>query len=473
MVLKRFSSPVSLSRLFCVIIVLSSNHVIAQVSTNLFLKNEILRISNKLPELKNAHRTDLQGQLFQNLDNDSLALGIDLSASYKNGALSHYDNYEDKLHYLVSPYLRYQLNTNVKFDVRVNVENIKDGYVYGERIYWADEFRNHRGGFEIAKISYESEYVSIDFGRDYFMPGIYLYERLIYSSLNYPHDQVNIAFHNKYFEISTYYLSLNTLTEGGKTYLRHLNGHRLSFNLKYGYVALNDMMLYGGEKEPIDVMMFNPLLLLYPYRKNKKHMAANNIMSLELYLNYREYFVFTELLLDDYQADREVPSDLEPPEWGMNITLGKNNILPKFNWKINYTHVANRTFNAPDDNYEKFLYKNYPLGHWLGNNFWEVKTSFSYVESDDWITDVTFYYNESGDEALYGPFNKDYLDYSVEEGYNEKFPFGEIHKQSGFKLTTFFSVYHNLLINADLSYWFQNSRLKNNTNFSLGFAYRI
>jgi hypothetical protein len=50
-------------------------------------------------------------------------------------------------------------------------------------------------------------------------------------------------------------------------------------------------------------------------------------MSLELYLNYKDYFFFSEFLLDDYQADNADSSDLEPPEWGMNITLGIQYII--------------------------------------------------------------------------------------------------------------------------------------------------
>jgi len=383
----------------------------AQLNSNLFFK-----------KILSGHYINSVDSLNSIYNNSKLKIGIDFTGTYKNSAHNHYDNYNDKTLYLVSPYLNYKLTDSLMFTSRVNIENIRDDYVYGVRTYWGDEFVNHRGDFEIAKIEYDSKYFSIKFGRDYFMPGIYLYENLLFSKYNYPYDQINLVFHNDYFEISTYYLSLNSAVQDGINYQRHLNGHRFTVKLANGYFAFNDVILYGGENQALDIMAFNPLLLFYPYHENKKHITVNQFMSVEFYYTYSQMYFFLELLLDDYQIEKETPGDLEPNEWGVNTTFGINNVFDSFDWKINYTRVANRTYNTPNLNFEKYIYKNYPIGHFLGNNFWEMKTSFIIKALDDkLLTDVTFYHYEYGDEALYGAFNTDFLDYTIEEGYDEDF----------------------------------------------------
>ena len=456
--------------LFCLF---SFYSLTAQITSNSFLEKEVLSLSASLPDTNTSYRFYLDKHLFDYLGTDSFGIGIDLNAAYQSGAISYYSNYEDNLSYLVSPYLHYQFIPSLSFDVRVNVENLQDQYLYPQRPYYSDNFSNHRGGFEIAKVSFENKYITVKFGRDFFLPGYYFYERLLFSSLNYPYDQIYLSFHNRYFELSTFYLSLNPVPYEGNTYQRHFNGHKLSFNLKNGYIAFTDIMLYGGVNQPIDPLLFNPLMLLYPYRKNKKNMDGNNIMMMEMYYNYHAYYIFVEFLLDDFQVDKETPEDLEPPEWGLNVTVGKEQLFKDMNWKINYTHVANRTFNAPNYDYEKYIYKNYPIGHWLGNNFWEIKTSLTYKGIPGLLADLTISHAELGEEALYGPFNKDYLDHTVEEGYEEDFPFGPIRLQTGASFKVYYNVIPNLLIKSALSYWLQNSHLKNDFAIMFGAAYHL
>ena len=356
-----------------------------------------------------------------------------------------------------------------------NFENIQDDYIYPQKKYWGDEFVKHRGTFDIAKISYSTNAFKVKFGRDYFMPGVYFYENLLFSKYNYSYDQLGFEYHNDYITISSYYLALNS-TRDTLTYNRHLNVHRFSINLGNGYIAFNDVMLYGGYKQNIDIMAFNPFILLYPYRKNKSHLDGNNIMSLEFFYQFSNYFIFTEFLLDDWQADKKVLTDLEPTEWGLNATFGINEMIRNLNWKVNYTHVANRTFNAPDHYYEKFIHKNYPIGHFLGNNFWELKSTFSYNVGDSWNLDFTLFHLEYGEEALYSDFNLDFTDankYTVKSGYDENFPFGTVKKQTGVDINSFYIINNNFLTNTNLSYWINNSRLKSEFSFSFGLAYRL
>ena len=105
---------------------LSSTNLSAQVVVNPFLNYEVNHYSIVLPDTNLSYRFNLDNQLFKYAGSDTFYAGIDGGLNYKTGAISHYDNYEDNLHYMLSPYIHYTLPANISFDVRVNVENIKD-----------------------------------------------------------------------------------------------------------------------------------------------------------------------------------------------------------------------------------------------------------------------------------------------------------------------------------------------------------
>ena len=443
----------------------------AQIVNNFFIEKKLKQSFSQLSAIDSSYL--MYPDFFDTEKSKELQYGMDFSASWQNSALSQYSNYNNQIHYLVSPFGHFKFNDQITFDVRGNIENKKDELVYQERTYWSDEFANHRGGFEIAKITFNTKNFFVKFGRDYFLQGLYLYENLLFSKYNYPYDQIVYGFKNEFFELSSYYLALNSLQDSDVLNLRHLNGHRLSINLKIGYLAFNEVILYGGENRQINIMLFNPFMIYYAYQKNTKNFESNSLVSMELYLNYHNYFFFGEFLLDDFQIDKDVPGDLEPNEWGMNVTLGKNKIFKELNWKINYTMVANRTYNAPEKDYEKYIYKNYPIGHWLGNNFWELKSSFTFIPNNQIFVELNISHFEYGKESLYSPFNKNYLNYTVEEGYSESFPFGNVDVLSGFEVSGYYHLFSNLLLKANMGYWFNNHLLEQDFSFGFGIAYQL
>ena len=452
-------------------ILLNVTTLYAQINTNMFFEKN-MRDASWLPgETETSYR---MYPLYSKLDTSAkLIYGFDLTSVYQNSALTPYQAYNDPVHYLVSPFGHLKFSNHIMMDVRGNIENKKTDLVYEQRPFWSDELAGHRGGFEVAKITYDSDNFFVKFGRDYFLQGNYFYENLLFSRYNYPYDQLYFGFKNDYFELSSYYLALNSLREGGSVYLRHLNGHRLSINLKIGYLAFNEVILYGGENRQMNIVLLNPLIIYYSYQKNNKNFESNSLVSAELYLNYHKYFIYGEFLLDDFQIDNKVPGDLEPTEWGMNVTLGKNSIINDFNGKINYTRVANRTYNAPLKDYEKYLYKNYPIGHFLGNNFWELQASLAYVPNNISSIEIQFSHIEFGKESLYGPFNTDYLNYTVEQGYSESFPFGSVDVLTGMQVSGWLSLFKNLLFKANMNYWFDNQSLEKDFTYSVGLAYRL
>ena len=176
---------------FLIILSLSLTILQAQTNSNPFLEyNRSLEQFNYLKS-DSTYRYWAMQNLYDS--DDTLIIGADISAAWQNGAVSHYENYEDNIHYLINPFLHYKIPPQWKIDVRVNLENIRDQYVYKERQFWGDEFREHRGYFDVAKIEYHSKYFSAKLGRDYHQPGLQFYENLFFSAKQYSYDQLKLA----------------------------------------------------------------------------------------------------------------------------------------------------------------------------------------------------------------------------------------------------------------------------------------
>ena len=441
--------------------------IFAQIYNNNFYLEKI--ILEQKYNFSNTYLRNLSDYISDSLDNNHI-FGIDVSTYHKNNAIDYYSTSNDNGHLLVSPYFHYKVNSKLKVDIRLNMENQKEELVDDNKTYWADNFAGYRGGFEIASIKYKSEHFSVTYGRDYFVPGLVLSENLLFSNHNYSYDQLLLQYYNKYLSVSTYYLKLNSFGSN----MRHLNGHRLSINLfDRGYLAFNEIILYGGKNRQFNPMLMNPFINYYMYQKNTKNFESNSILSSELFLQYNKIFFMFEFLVDDYQVDREVISDLEPMEYGLNISIGMKNILKDLNWSMNYTKVSNRTFNAPEKDYEKYIYKNYPIGHFLGNNFWEVKSNIQYNYKNI-MNEIDLYYREYGEEALYGKFNKDFMDSNVtmKEGYEENFPFGQIRNQLGITGKGYYKINNYFMLNLEMSYWIKEDFLEK-FNFMVGLTFHF
>tara|TARA_Y100001968_G_C19345920_1_gene712034 strand:- start:693 stop:1313 length:621 start_codon:yes stop_codon:yes gene_type:complete len=195
----------------------------------------------------------------------------------------------------------------------------------------------------------------------------------------------------------------------------------------------------------------------------------NSILSLEYFFENDKHSFFMEFVLDDFQIDKKEPADLEPTEFAFLIDFSKS-IGSSLKYNFNYTIISNRTFNAPNNNYEKMIYKNFPIGHNLGNNFWKIENGLL-LSNPKSIFYLRYIYIKKGDEALFSDFNMDYLDYDISEGYKEKFPFGNISAMSGLVIDYHFLKNKKFNFNSSISYWFQSYLENSGFNFSVSAKY--
>ena len=111
-------------------------------------------------------------------------------------------------------------------------------------------------------------------------------------------------------------------------------------------------------------------------------------------------------------------------------------------------------------------------GHFLGNNFWNVNLGVKLVH-DKGFSGIQFSHLVKGDEALYSEFNKDYLDFTIEEGYQEDFPFGDNREMSGLIFDINYELLNNFHVNSSVSYWFESIYNNLGANYLFSVSYKI
>jgi hypothetical protein len=455
-----------------IIFVLTTVTLVAQFEHNTAHRLKYLQVS-AIVDSMNTYRYHIADRLFEKHEKP-IQIGVDISSNYQTTAPNLYSRYYDELHWQVSPYIHYQFSEGLRMAARAYVENVKDELLYPQRPYFGDEFAGMHAQLNVAYVEYTAKHVRLKLGRDYHMPGLRLSETLLFSGQSYSYDQFNLEFFNRWISFNSYYLRLNSLRNTDQTFTyRHLNGHRIALNIGDGYVAFNDILVYVNTTDAPRLALFNPFLFYYPYQKNNKDLQSNSIMSLEIFYNFSLFYGYGEFLLDDFQIDRDKPSDLEPTEYAIQLTAGTKTLIPKSQIDVTFTKIANRTFNSPNIEAEKYLYRDYPIGHFLGNNFWSVEVRYQYFHSKKLALQAVFSHTEFGEEALYGEFNKDYLNYTVSQGYSEDFPFGPLSMQSGFTLSANYSPMDQVNVMPEASWWLNNDLLEEDVTFKLGLYYNF
>ena len=360
------------------------------------------------------------------------------------------------------------IDSNMDFELSLFLENSKSEPVNHYSIYYNDQFNGFSGDIRKSYLRYENNNFVFKLGRDYFLPGKYLQDRLLFSANGYPYDHFIFSFMKDRFSISSFYLKLNNFRENSLSFNRHLSGRRMTFNLKNGYVALNEISVYGGEYQSINMSLLNPFNVSYIYQMNN-NFSLNSIISLEYLFQNKNYSVFIEFILDDIQIEKITSDDLEPTEFGFFFNFNKN-INKFFNFNSSNVIISNRTFNAPVFEYEKLIYKNFPIGHILGNNFWKIENSIIY-RVENFSLSGSYIYIEKGEEALFSTFNTDFLNHSIDEGYKEEFPFGPKSIMSGFLVECDWRKYQNINFSTGISYWFDTYLDNGGINLSSTISY--
>ncbi len=196
--------------------------------------------------------------------------------------------------------------------------------------------------------------------------------------------------------------------------------------------AFTQFVVSGGPSRVFEWNYLNPFLIYHGEQLNDKQQGGNIFVALDFIARPKLGLEFYgQLLIDDIQVEKRGRGDLEPNEIG--YLLGVEKAVNAATIGLEYTRVANRTYNTVRE-WEKFLHRQRPLAHFLGNDF------------DRWLLHTNLYAGRQvqlyltaellrrGEGRIDSAFDRPWENATLEEGYHEKFPFGVVERSWQFRL---------------------------------------
>jgi len=325
---------------------------------------------------------------------------------------------------------------------------------------------------------------AVTLGRDFLNWGSGKTGRLLFSDHAQPLDFLSLALKYKGLQLTTMAADLDqwrlsdSLVQRYGTMVanRFLSAHRLTFNFNNRfYLGLTEALLYGGPRSTWELKYHNPMLYYHGELINGGGYDGNGFLYLDFdWYPLRNWELYGEVLVDDFQVEKTGSGDLEPNEIGLIFGLQHANVLGiDASWLgIEYVRVANRTYNSRFE-WEKLVHFNRPVGYALGNNFDRWNAKAYYFPRKGLETGVEFDYIRKGEGSVLDSWDTPWSNYTLSEGYHEPFPAGVVEKSAiiGLSLKYYFST--NAIIETRLRYQdvvnANHQSGKNETNWSVFF----
>lgn len=313
-------------------------------------------------------------------------------------------------------------------------------YLMDDPLYIGKEWRGFR-------VFTEQAYARLQLGKWHFMLGRDFQKwgsgkdaSLLISNASQPMDQISAQFTHDRFNFNSLFATLDLMPvenakklgyPTGQKASRYLVAHRL--NVKFGsnfQFGISESAIFGGPFAPLELRFLNPFMFLYGEVVNSASSSANMLGTVDWsYFPFKNFEFYGEFLIDDIQVEKTGVGDLEPDEIG--TILGVNWAAPlsmnALTIGLEYTAITNRTYNTVT-NWEKFLHRNKPIGHFLGNDFDRFKFDTHYWLSRSVQMNISYERIRTGEGGIYKSFDTPWENFTVEQGYSEPFPTGIIEK---------------------------------------------
>lgn len=364
---------------------------------------------------------------------------------------------ESRLHAVQRATLGGQINPHVQAYTTFYIDNQLDA----DSSYIGERQNGLAAFMEQAYISVEYQAFHLKFGRDYLVWGPGRDAALLLSAHSRPMDQLYASWQNRWIQFSfvTATLDQTEYEVDGEpsTQHRYLSGHRLEFRpARYLRIGFSETALFAGPDAGYDFALLNPVTFYTGVQHNGPQ-TANVMASADVaWMPFSFVTLYGSFLMDDIQLEDETVDDKgEPAEWG---------VLAGFDWAdpfgvygldlfAEYTRVTNRTYNGQGGPWEKYLHRNQPIGHVLGNDFDRWLAGFSYRPLPQWRSRVMYERRRRGEGRVHKPFDAPWRDVPPGETYSEPFPTGVVETSQRLFVATRWQPLWWLYGEAWVSYW--------------------
>lgn len=285
-----------------------------------------------------------------------------------------------------------------------------------------------------AYLLYNSSKFTVKFGRDYLVWGPGIDASLLISAAARPMDHLYFSWNSRLLKFSYFTAVLDCTDyalEGKPSQQnRFLSGHRLEWRpLKYLRMALSETAIFGGPGAGLDLALMNPLIF-YTGEEANGPQTANVMAAFDVaVIPINRWMVYGTLLLDDIQLENQNVDDRgEPAEYGLLTGLNWADPLRVEGVDLfaEYTRVTNRTYNGQGGAWEKYLHRNVPVGHFLGNDFDRWIAGLRWRPNPFLRAKLYCEHRRRGEGRVNRPFDAPWRDMPAGIAYSEPFPTGVV-----------------------------------------------
>ncbi len=297
----------------------------------------------------------------------------------------------------------------------------------------------------------EQAYFNVDyksfqlkFGRDYLVWGPGRDAALLLSANSRPMDQLYLSWKNRWLQFSYVTATLDQtdypIDGQPSTQRRYLSGHRLEFrpwqHVRFGF---SETALFGGPDTGYDFALLNPLTFYTGVQHNGPQ-TANVMASADFaWMPLPLFTIYGSVLIDDVQLEKNNVDDKgEPAEYGFlaGVIWADPMEISGLDFFAEYTRVTNRTYNGQGGAWEKYLHRNVPIGHFLGNDFDRWLTGIEYRPVPQWRSRLTVDVRRRGEGRVSNPFDTPWREIGPGETYSEPFPTGLVESSNRIRFST-------------------------------------
>ncbi len=321
-----------------------------------------------------------------------------------------------------------------------------------DRSYEGKSWNGWAGFAENATVDLKLEKMKFRFGLERLSWGLGRYGNLMFSRQGMPMAVLGFSYRRGKFDfesISGFLSSIpsQVIVQNGtdEDYLdiqRYVTAHSLTYKpIPRLSLSIREAVIYGGIGRRFEPAYAFPLIWYHGYQLNSG-LDDNTLVSIGFdYRGRGRFWVYGELLVDDYQIEKKNRSDYEPDQTGLLLggefyDLGLAGSI----FSMEYVRIANWTYNQINAR-NRFTHRNFPLGFPDGPDTDVLNWEYSW-----WITGkikLAYFghYKRKGEGAIDSPWTAPWLD---ADNYAEPFPTGTVRRELANGISLLFLNKNNL-----------------------------